>query len=188
MPRAKVPLTTFMIVALCVTLHIYQFFLDPPLQNFTLNPRLIIYAHEYYRLITSTMFHSGIMHLGMNMLSTLSIAGALETRFGSVPLGLSILISILSTSLLHVFVTYAYYKLSDDASLIYGSSVGFSGVIFHLAVLEASTSPPNSTRSLFGFAQIPTAYYPVALLIALQVTSEAKRSEQQAKLAASEAS
>ncbi len=48
------------------------------------------------------------------------------------------------------------------------SAVGFSGVLFSLAVLESSSSG-GATRSLFGFVSVPTKYYPWAMLIAMQV-------------------
>jgi Rhomboid family len=47
-------------------------------------------------------------------------------------------------------------------------SVGFSAVLFHVSVLECNLYPHHSTRSLFGFANVPAYLYPWALLIVLQ--------------------
>ena len=46
--------------------------------------------------------------------------------------------------------------------------MGFSGVLFSYAVQESLLSL-EPTRSLFGFVNVPTKYYPWAMLIALQV-------------------
>ena len=51
---------------------------------------------------------------------------------------------------------------------MYQDSVGFSGVIFHLSVLQSDLIQ-NSTRSLFGLINVPAAFYPWALLATLQV-------------------
>ena len=46
-------------------------------------------------------------------------------------------------------------------------SVGFSGVIFQLSVLESNLSP-NRSRSVFGFIQVSSKMYPWALLVVIQ--------------------
>lgn len=53
-------------------------------------------------------------------------------------------------------------------SYINQASVGFSGVIFALALIDSyrSTQP---TRSVFGFVQVPTRMYPWVLLVLLSV-------------------
>lgn len=51
---------------------------------------------------------------------------------------------------------------------MYQHSVGFSGVLFHLSVMEANLSP-DATRSVFGFCRVPAWGYPWALLVALQI-------------------
>lgn len=48
------------------------------------------------------------------------------------------------------------------------SSVGFSGVLFSLAVLE-SNNAAQPTRSVFGFFSVPTKYYPWVLLVLISV-------------------
>lgn len=51
---------------------------------------------------------------------------------------------------------------------MYQHSVGFSGVIFHLSVMECNMTP-HRTRSVFGFLTVPAYLYPWALLVVLQV-------------------
>lgn len=46
-------------------------------------------------------------------------------------------------------------------------SLGFSGVIFQLSVMESNLSP-SRTRSVFGVLQVSSKMYPWALLVVLQ--------------------
>lgn len=59
--------------------------------------------------------------------------------------------------------------ITHDMTYVNQASVGFSGVIFTLALIDSylSTQP---TRSLFGFVQVPTRMYPWVLLVLLSVS------------------
>ena len=48
------------------------------------------------------------------------------------------------------------------------NSVGFSGVLFSLAVQESYLAGTTS-RSLFGMVNVPSKYYPWAMLVVMQV-------------------
>lgn len=69
--------------------------------------------------------------------------------------------------------------ITRNMSYVNQASVGFSGVIFTLALMDCylSTQP---TRSLFGFVQVPTRLYPWVLLVLLSVRpdSRAERAQQ----------
>lgn len=58
--------------------------------------------------------------------------------------------------------------IAHDMKYVNQASVGFSGVIFTLALIDSylSTQP---TRSMFGFFQVPTRVYPWVLLVLLSV-------------------
>lgn len=58
--------------------------------------------------------------------------------------------------------------ITQDMKYVNQGSVGFSGVIFTLALIQSyrSTQP---TRSVFGMVQVPTRIYPWVLLIVLSV-------------------
>lgn len=58
--------------------------------------------------------------------------------------------------------------VTHDPKYVNQASVGFSGVIFTLALMESyrSTQP---TRSVFGMMQVPTRMYPWVLLVLLSV-------------------
>jgi membrane associated rhomboid family serine protease len=163
----SIPFTTLGILGLCISVYILQCFMDLELQQFTLCPRLILYLHEYYRIITSTLFHANLMHIGMNMMSTSAISSLLEKRLGTLRHLFSTLWAILLTSFLYIAISLAGYHLLGYTNLMNQHSVGFSGIIFHMSVLECNMSPTQA-RSLFGVASVPAYLYPWALLVLLQ--------------------
>jgi membrane associated rhomboid family serine protease len=163
----SIPFTTLGILGLCIGVFTLQCLMDLDLQQFTLCPRLILYLHEYYRIITSTLFHANLMHIGMNMMSTSAISSLLEKRLGTLRHLFSTLWAILLTSFLYIAISLAGYHLLGYTNLMKQHSVGFSGIIFHMSVLECNMSPTQA-RSLFGFVSLPAYLYPWALLVLLQ--------------------
>jgi len=164
---ASIPLATLSIMSVCCLVYFYQFIFDPPMHNYTMCPRLVLYLNEYYRFITSSLFHGSIMHIGMNMMSTMAIGSSLERRIGTLAMATTILWGIQLTSSIYVFVSWLLFVTFGYDHLMLQHSVGFSGVIFQLAVLEANLSP-DRTRSVFGFINVSSKMYPWALLVILQ--------------------
>lgn len=164
---ASLPPATLAIIATCVAVYAYQILFDPPLHHYTMCPRLVVHLHEYYRLVTSCVFHGSLMHLGMNMMSTAAISTMLEKRFGTIKMGITILWGILLTSAVYTIVSLLLHLVLGLDGLMHQHSVGFSGVIFHLSVLESNLNP-HRTRSVFGMIQVPSRAYPWALLVVLQ--------------------
>ena len=107
------------------------------------------------------------MHIGMNMMSTMAIGKSLENRIGTLTMGLTILWGILLTSTIYTMTSWLLYVIFGYEKMMYQHSLGFSGVIFQLSVLEANISP-NRTRSVFGVFQVSSKMYPWALLVVLQ--------------------
>merc|ERR1711862_707418 len=100
----------------------------------------------------SSLFHGSIMHLGMNMMSTYAIGNALESRFGTFYYFFSVTWGILLTSCVYMIIAMGCFWIVGIDGPLLQNSVGFSGVIFQLSVLEANSSPEEIThRSVFGF-------------------------------------
>jgi hypothetical protein len=76
--------------------------------------------------------------------------------------------SILLTSCVYILVAVFLSLGFGFDSLMYQHALGFSGVIFHMSILECNLAPSRS-RSVFGFFSVPSYLYPVALLVALQM-------------------
>jgi len=60
-----------------------------------------------------------------------------------------------------------YIPSWDPYHFITTSSIGFSGILFHLLVLEVHSS--SQTRSLYGLFHLSPIFYPWALLLMIQV-------------------
>jgi hypothetical protein len=107
------------------------------------------------------------MHIGMNMLSTAAISSALEKKLGTFRLLFSIWWAILLTSAIYILIAYAVYAVFGYDSWMYQHAVGYSGIIFHLSVLESRLHP--GPRSVFGVFSVPASVYPWVLLLVLQL-------------------
>ena len=108
------------------------------------------------------------MHITMNMMSLIAIGSSLEIHFGSLWITCTILWSILLTSAVYVLVAFSIYALLGIDRLMYSHSVGFSGVLFHLSVIQAYIHP-NGSRQVFGMFNVPSTAYPWVLMAVLQV-------------------
>jgi rhomboid domain-containing protein 1 len=108
------------------------------------------------------------MHIGMNMMSTAAISSMLEKRMGTLQHAMTILWAMLLTSCVYTIASIFMHVVLGMDGLMYQHSVGFSGVIFHLSVLECNITPHRS-RSVFGFLTVPAYLYPWALLVVLQL-------------------
>mmetsp|Transcript_16299 Transcript_16299/g.18285 ORF Transcript_16299/g.18285 Transcript_16299/m.18285 type:complete len:350 (-) Transcript_16299:279-1328(-) len=161
------PPATLSIISICVFFYTIQVTMMWDLQLFTMCPRLVLFTNEYYRIFTSVFFHANFMHIGMNMLSTSTISSALEKRIGTIRLIFSIWWSIILTSTVYVTIAYTAYIIFGYDTWMYQHSLGFSGIIFHLCVLENYLHP--GTRSIFGFFSVPSFVYPWVLLLVLQL-------------------
>ncbi|CAM9436154.1 unnamed protein product [Pylaiella littoralis] len=165
----QVPLCTLCFATLCIGLQVYGFLFATDLDNYVLIPSRVIYLGEYYRIITAALLHSGLMHIVFNMMSFLSIGSGLEMACGSLSLLFTILWSMVLAGVIHCGAEWAMTVwITHNMQYVNQASVGFSGVIFTLALLESyrSTQP---TRSVFGMIQVPTRIYPWVLLVLLSV-------------------
>jgi membrane associated rhomboid family serine protease len=162
------PPATLAILIICSATFMLQHLLHWELQLFTMCPRLVLYTHEYYRIFSSTLFHANLMHIGMNMLSTSGIGSMLEKHLGTLQLIISILWAILLSGVLYVGIAWTAYVVFSYDQLLYEHAVGFSGIIFHMSVVECHLTP-NQSRTLFGIVNLPPYIYPWALLILLQM-------------------
>lgn len=166
----KVPLCTLFIIILCVIVHIVIFLLEPPITNWSINARNVICYGELYRIVTSAFIHANIMHIGFNMMSTMAIGSGLETTMGTMGMAIMVAWSLPLIGFLYCGGEYLASMIFMTKAQTYfiQNAVGFSCVIFTLAVLECYTAT-ESHRTLFGLITVPSRVYPWALMIVLQV-------------------
>lgn len=159
--RTVPPITQGSII-LCVAVYVLQFLLDLNLSSWTLNPAMVVRANQWYRILTSPLFHLNPMHIGMNMMSAYYVNTMLEKRLGSIRILCIILSSIVVTGLIHVIGAWLLKLTLGIGWLVSENSLGFSGVLFHLSVLECNLGT-HANRSVFGLFEVQATSYPWVL-------------------------
>jgi membrane associated rhomboid family serine protease len=153
--------------AICVVTYSWQVIYEPVISNITMYPRAIIFNHQVYRMITYAFLHGDVFHLAMNMLSFLTLGTFLEKSFGTLWHFATILWSVLLVGSTELLIVFALYFLGDKGS-IDGHSLGFSGTLFHLMVVQCQLQS-SSSHSVFGLFQVSSKVYPWVLLIGIQL-------------------
>ncbi len=117
-----------------------------------------------WRLFTAPLFHAGLLHVAMNLSAWVPLGSSLERLVGSVQFAwLTLLFAVLG-GLLHALAG----TTAEGSGVRSSCTVGLSGVIFSLVVVDAHLTPVAS-RTLFGVVSVPTRWYPLALLALLQL-------------------
>ena len=116
--KPKKVIVTNILITLCILVYIIQIF-NPKLLYLGANISDFVKMGEYYRIITCTFIHAGVIHLLCNMYSLYIIGSQLETFIGKKRFIFVYFISAISGSLLSLIFTS-------------GASVGASGAIFGL--------------------------------------------------------
>jgi len=123
--KKKKPIITTIIIALNIILFLLMYILGNgsedayTLVNFGANVREFVRAGEYYRLITCSFLHIGLIHLLCNMYCLYVVGSQIESFYGKIKYILIYLISALCGSLL---------SIATSSSI----SAGASGAIFGL--------------------------------------------------------
>ncbi len=113
---------TYVIIGILVAIYAYGLLFnqsDKLINAFAVYGPYIRGYHEYYRLITGTLLHGGLMHLLMNCYALYVIGNQIETFYGKWKMLIIYIFSAITGSLLSI-------TLSNYAS------VGASGAIFGL--------------------------------------------------------
>lgn len=164
----SVPIVTRSVIVVNVIIHCLIFVSNFGLQNFAINANWVLEQGEYYRLVTAAFTHVNLMHIGMNMLSMYSLGTSIEIQFGSLHFLFMTLWSIIGIGALYVLLSWLGTVITGDESWMNMSAVGYSGVLFNYAILEAYHTTAV-TRSLCGFCDVPAKMYPFVLLVAIQL-------------------
>ena len=124
--KRRKPIITYILIALniCVFLAMYIWGNgsedNATLLNFGANNRFyVLYLNQFYRLITSSFIHIGILHLLVNMYSLYIIGSQIETFFGKI----KYLIIYLGSAVFASLLSICFHS---------GISAGASGAIFGL--------------------------------------------------------
>jgi len=144
----SLPLGTRIVLSTCIFVAVYVTFFAGDSHSFVLCVQPVVRDNEVWRVFTSNYAHSGIAHLGMNMMSLCAIGKELEGHIGSLTfMGLVFHFSI-CIGTLYLCACWLFSILQGDEWLVY-CSVGFSGVLFALLVVQVCSpwSVHNSSES-----------------------------------------
>lgn len=161
------PLVTLVLLVVNVAVFVCQYLGDfnEFVGTAAISPVAVLYFQQWWRIVTAAFTHGGLMHIGMNMMTLVQLGMGVETLFGSLAYAFIILVFLVATGLLYVVMAWVASWVYPAA--LFSSAVGFSGVLFAMAVDEASLSP-FPTRSVFGLFSVPTRVYPWVLMVLIQ--------------------
>jgi len=168
---AAVPSVTASIVFLCSTVYALSLvFGYDSFDQVCLSPYKLVEHFQVYRPYSSVVFHGSILHLVFNMLALVPIGSGLERLLGSVRYLHVLFLLTTSNALIQVAIAYiaAYIgTIQWYPDLLMECSIGFSGVIFAMIVIETSLST-SQTRSIFGFFTVNAKWYLPILLTGVE--------------------
>ena len=162
-----VPLGTQALVALNVSAFIVLQVAGVSLSSVSLAPGPTALQLEVYRLVSNAFTHEGVFHLLFNMLSLVAWGATVERLCGTIRFVFLNLASVLLGSCLYVAAAFAFAALAGRPTWLSGGAVGYSGVLFTLAVIESHVATASATRSVCGILEIPRRVYPFVLLFLL---------------------
>ena len=106
-------------------------------------------------------------NLLIHHLNTLQMGSSLEMQFGSIPFLILTSWAVVVIGLTYVGISYILWSITDDFSHMQTSGVGYSGVLFMYAILEAYHTRIEN-QSFFGVCTVPARIYPFVLMFAIQ--------------------
>ncbi|KAF5473996.1 hypothetical protein F2P56_005939, partial [Juglans regia] len=134
------------------------------------SPSAVLSQFQVYRIYTSIFFHGSLLHVLFNMMALVPLGSELERITGSVRLLYMIILLATSNAIFHLLIALvvAHNPFHPYLFLMNECSIGFSGILFSMIVIETSLSGVQS-RSVFGLFNVPTKWYPWILLVVFQL-------------------
>ena len=109
---------------------------------YALHIQSVIHGKQWHRLVTHTLLHANLSHLVFNMLSFFSFGSSLEKRIGTIQYAATLVVGTVLSPAIYILLTLLVswiWKRED----LYTLCVGFSAVIYHIAVVEYATKRTN---------------------------------------------
>ncbi|KAK6126585.1 hypothetical protein DH2020_039674 [Rehmannia glutinosa] len=133
-------------------------------------PSAVVSHFQVYRIYTAILFHGSLLHVLFNMLALVPMGSELERIMGSIRLLYIIILLAASNAIIHLVIALlvAYNPFHFDEYFMDQCSIGFSGILFSMIVIETSLSGVQS-RSFFGLFNVPAKWYVWILLVVFQL-------------------
>ncbi|KAI4341299.1 hypothetical protein MLD38_026036 [Melastoma candidum] len=164
-----IPFVTSAIVVVCGAIYLICLLTGyDSFQEICFLPSAIVSRFQVYRVFTSVVFHGSLLHVFFNMLALVPLGSDLERLMGSIRLSYIILLLATSSDILHLLVALLMeHNPFHPLQLMQDCTIGFSGILFSLIVIETNLSGVQS-RSVFGLFNVPAYMYVWVLLLVFQ--------------------
>lgn len=151
---ATVPALTHALILLNVLVYAFEVVGDPEIVlAFALWPPGSDGAFRIWQLVTYSVLHGSLLHLGLNMFALWMFGGALEQRWGGARYLLTYLASVVGGALVQVAAS-AYFLHGS------GPVIGASGGVFGLLLAYAMYFPRRAISFVFlPFIRIPAPIF-----------------------------
>lgn len=166
-----IPFLTSVIVAICGIIYLVCLFVGyDSFVEVCFLPSAVVSYFQVYRIFTSILFHGSLLHVLFNMMALVPMGSELERIMGSIRLLYIIILLAISNAILHLVIALlaAHNPISSYPALMDQCSIGFSGILFSMIVIETSLSGVQS-RSFFGLFNVPAKWYVWILLVVFQL-------------------
>ncbi|KAL0333574.1 UNVERIFIED_CONTAM: Rhomboid-like protein 15 [Sesamum angustifolium] len=166
-----IPFVTSAIVVVCGIIYLVCLFVGyDSFVEVCFLPSAVVSHFQVYRAYTAIVFHGSLLHVLFNMLALVPMGSELERIMGSIRLLYITILLATSNAILHLLMALvvAHNPFSPDQSLMNQCSIGFSGILFSMIVIETSLSGAQS-RSVFGLFNVPAKWYVWILLVVFQL-------------------
>ncbi|KAI4378503.1 hypothetical protein MLD38_015974 [Melastoma candidum] len=165
-----IPLLTSAVVAVCGAIYLICLLTGyDSFREICFLPYAVISQFQVYRIFTSILFHGSLLHVFFNMLALVPLGSELERLMGSVRLLYIIFLLAMSNAILHILVALLItHNPFHPLPLMQDCTIGFSGVLFSLIVIETNLSGVQM-RSVFGLINVPAYLYVWILLLVFQL-------------------
>lgn len=165
---SNMPITTKTVIIVCSIFQIWNYLFGDVTFNICHQTYLIIYQYEVWRIISGAWFHGGLLHIVFNMVTFEAIGPKIERKQGSLNFIYNLFLFDILGSIIHESIAYLLFKTNTFTEFMYECTVGLSGVIFTLLVINMRDQE-SPTMSVFGFFRVPTKLYPWVLLVIMQI-------------------
>jgi len=162
--QGRIPPGIKYIMGFCTLVYILQPAFDIHLVTF--RPDRILQG-QVYRMFTSPLLHGDPTHLLYNMASVLSFERQIERQLGTLRHLECVFWAILLSKSIYIAVALFYAHILDNDRFMRTSVVGYSGVLFYMAVTECKLFAHMDRQMhvpFLGEIRVPAAWYPWALL------------------------
>ena len=138
--------------------------------NFCMFPKAIwFFPEQVYRVYTSAFLHANLMHIGFNMFSFIQAGPSLERVVGTARFVCLIVCFVTILGALYDGISLICLFVFEFDRFFNECAIGFSGVLFALMTIESLLAPADRLLRLPFGIQVPSRWYPWALLIFCQL-------------------